>query len=80
MSVLANVYSQTLYPGERDVFCTSLNPATALATSRFSDDFKSSQGHVLVRVEPGGERYSVLVLDDLDQADRILAAFGPYAS
>ena len=79
LSVLANLYSQTLYPGERDVFCLSLNPATALATSRFSDSFKSSQGHVLVRVEPGGARYSVLVLDDGDETDRVKAIFGPYA-
>lgn len=78
LSVLANLYSQTLYPGERDVFCLSLNPATALATGRFSDDFKSSQGHVLVRVEPGGARYSVLVLEDGDESDRVKASFGPF--
>lgn len=78
LSVLANLYSQTLYPGERDVFCLSLNPATALATGRFSDNFKSSQGHVLVRVEPGGARYSVLVLEDGDESDRIKASFGPF--
>ena len=80
LSVLANLYSQTLYPGERDVFCLSLNPATALATGRFSDNFKSSQGHVLVRVAPGGARYSVLVLDDGDETDRVKARFGPYAA
>jgi len=80
LSVLANLYSQTLYPGERNVFCLSLNPATALATARFSDGFKSSQGHVVVRVEPGGARYSVLVVDDRDETGRVQAAFGPYAS
>ncbi len=80
MSVLANLYSRTLYPGDRDVFCLSLNPATALAASRFSDSFKSSQGHILVRVEPGGGRYSVLVLDDADESDRVKASFGPYMS
>ena len=78
LSVLANLYSQTLYAGERDVFCLSLNPATALATGRFSDNFKSSQGHVLVRVEPGGAHYSVFVLDDEDETDRVKASFGPY--
>jgi len=80
LSVLANLYSRTLYPGDRDVFCLGLNPATALADSRFSDSFKSSQGHVLVRVEPGGARYSVLVLDDADESDRVKASFGPYMS
>jgi hypothetical protein len=80
LSVLANLYSQTLYSGERDVFCLSLNPATSLATGRFSDGFKSSQGHVLLRVEPGGARYSVLVLEDGDESNCVKAAFGPYAS
>ncbi len=80
LSVLANLYSRTLYPGERDVFCLSLNPAAALTDSRFSHSFKSSQGHVLVRVEPGGARYSVLVLEDGDERDRVQAKFGPYAS
>lgn len=80
MSVLANLYSPVLYPGPRDVFCLSLNPATALATARFSDLFKSSQGHVVVRVAPGGAEYSVLVLEDGDESDRVKAIFGPYTS
>lgn len=80
MSVLANLYSPILYSGPRDVFCLSLNPATALTTARFSDRFKSSQGHVLVRVARGGAEYSVLVLEDGDESDRVKAVFGPYAS
>lgn len=78
LSVLANLYSPLLYPGERDVFCLGLNPATSLATGRFSDGFKSSQGHVLVRVEPGGAHYSLLVLEDRDETDRVNGIFGPY--
>lgn len=80
LSTLANLYSRTLYPGDRNVFCTSLNPAASLADGRFSDGFKSSQGHVLVRVEPGGVRYSVLVLDDADESDRVKAVSGPFLS
>jgi hypothetical protein len=34
----------------------------------------------VVRVEPGGASYSVLVVDDRDETGRIKAAFGPYAS
>jgi beta-lactamase superfamily II metal-dependent hydrolase len=80
MSVLANLYSPILYSGARDVFCLSLNPATALTTARFSDRFKSSQGHVLVRVAPGGAEYSVLVLEGGDESGRVKAVFGPYTS
>ena len=80
ISVLANLYSPILYPGPRDVFCLSLHPAAALSCARFSDSFKSSQGHVLVRVAPGGAEYSVLVLEDGDESVRVKAIFGPYTS
>jgi beta-lactamase superfamily II metal-dependent hydrolase len=80
ISVLANVYSPVLYPGPRDVFCLGLHPAAALGCGRFSDHFKSSQGHVLVRVLPGGSEFSVLVLEDGDENNRVRAVFGPYSS
>ena len=80
MPVLANLYSPILYPGQRDVFCLGLHSAAALSCARFSDRFKSSQGHVLVRVKPGGAEYSVLVLVDGDESDRVKAEFGPYRS
>jgi hypothetical protein len=80
MPVLANLYSPILYPGPRDVFCLGLHPAAALSCARFSDLFKSSQGHVLVRAAPGGAEFSVLVLEDGDESNRVKAVFGPYPS
>jgi hypothetical protein len=80
LSVLASLYSPILCTGPRDVFCLSLHPAAAVSCARFSDRFQSSQGHVLVRVAPGGGQYSVLVLDDADESGRVKAAFGPYPS
>jgi hypothetical protein len=80
MSSLANMYSELLYPGPRDAFSIGLHPAASLACGRFSDRFKSSQGHVLVRVDPGGKQFWVLVLDDRDERDTVKAVFGPYAS
>jgi hypothetical protein len=79
LSTLANLYSPVLYPGPRDVFCLGLHPAAALACGRFSDSFLSSQGHVVIRVMPGGE-YSVLVIAAEDESRRIKAIFGPYSS
>ena len=80
MSSLANMYSPLLYPGLRDVFALGLHSAAALACGRFSDRFKSSQGHVLIRVNPDGAQFSVLVLDDHDERDSVTAAFGPFPS
>ena len=78
MPVLANLYSPILYPGPRDVFCLGLHPAAALSCARFSDLFKSSQGHVLVRVASAGAEFFVLVLEDGDESNHVKAVFGPY--
>jgi hypothetical protein len=44
------------------------------------DELKSQQGHILVRVKPGGESYEVIILDDSDESFRIQAVHGPYQS
>jgi beta-lactamase superfamily II metal-dependent hydrolase len=80
MPVLANLYSPVLYAGERDVFCLGLHPAAALACARFSDHFKSSQGHVVIRVTPGGTEFHVLVIEDGDESGRVKTVLGPYLS
>jgi hypothetical protein len=51
-----------------------------MTTARFSDRFRNRDGHVLVRVAPGGGEYSVLVLDAADESNRVQANFGPYPS
>lgn len=71
--------SKRVWPGDRDIFITNLSPST-LATTYDSKTAKSSQGHVVIRVAPGGASYRVFVLDDSDEQLRVKAVFGPYAS
>lgn len=80
--VLRRIMSQSIYPGERDLFSTDLlvpnidvigEPAIARA-------YKSRNGHVVVRVAPRGDRYSVFVLDDRDKDYRVVSQHGPYLS
>ena len=78
ISTLANLYSKELYPGPRDVFCTGLHPAAALTCARFSDQFKSRQGHVVVRVAPSGEEFRLIVIEDGDESGIVKDVFGPY--
>jgi beta-lactamase superfamily II metal-dependent hydrolase len=80
LSTLANLYSTDLYAGPRDVFSLSLHPAAALVCDRFAERLKSRQGHVVVRVEPGGDTYRVYVVEDGDESGRVKAVFGPYES
>jgi len=79
VNTLAAVYDKGLYPGERDVFATALKPELKITNKRTAD-FKSSNGHVMVRVEEGGERFGVTVLTNADESGQIVGNFGPYAS
>jgi hypothetical protein len=38
------------------------------------------QGHVIVRVEPGGARYRIIVLDDSVAPGRVRSVHGPFAA
>ncbi len=69
--------SRTLWPGPRDIFITNVTPATE-ATTYNLDKARSRQGHVVIRVDAGGDTYRVFALDDTDEAQRVSAAFGPY--
>ena len=71
--------SRNLWPGPRDIFITNVTPSTE-ATTYNLDKAQSKQGHVVVRVDAGGDTYRVYALDDADEEQRVKAAFGPYAA
>lgn len=75
---LERMLSQRLYPGARDVFVTGLSPANELAHPWLTDRLAARGGHIVVRVAPGGASYRVIVTDNRDEGDRVLASWGPY--
>lgn len=78
--VLERVYSERLYAGERDVFVTNLLDETKLALGDLLPRLKSTAGHVVVRVEPGGGAYRIFILEDGNESQRVKAVYGPYHS
>ncbi len=76
LATLDRLYSPALYAGERDVLATSLVPAAELADARLSDKMLSQQGHVVVRVSPGGGTYEVVVLEDAVEMGKVKGRFG----
>jgi beta-lactamase superfamily II metal-dependent hydrolase len=70
-----------IYPGDRDIFLTNLMKETAavIGEKRLSP-VKSRQGHVVVRVRPGGGEYDIYILDDASENFTIKAMHGPYKS
>ncbi|MEC4590175.1 MBL fold metallo-hydrolase [Nitrospirillum amazonense] len=69
------------WPGAkpRDVFATELLPAAAQVNERFLPALRSRQGHVVVRVTPGGDSYRIFVLDPTREEGGVTLACGPYA-
>ena len=76
--VLKRMLSRRIYLEPRDIFVTLFREATQAATGPRAADVASDHGHVVVRVEPGGTRYWVLVLDDLTESYRVTSVHGPY--
>lgn len=66
--------------GKADLFMTNLLPETE---ESFGDDMSrvlSKQGHIVVRVAPGGDSYSIIVLRDSDESMKVTGVYGPYYS
>jgi beta-lactamase superfamily II metal-dependent hydrolase len=78
--VLDRMLSTRLYPGPRDVFATNMIEANRIVIGPLLDRLASSQGHIVIRVAPGGGSYQVFILDDSSESYRITKVFGPFMS
>jgi hypothetical protein len=58
---------------------TLVNKENRIANKK-TDDIASCNGHIVVRVEPGGATANVYVPSNEDETDRVLTTFGPYTS
>jgi len=76
--VAGRLYSTRLYPGPRDVFATNLFEENRIVIGANLERFKSMQGHILIRVAPGGESFQVIILDDSHESYKVKAIHGPY--
>jgi hypothetical protein len=78
-AVYSRLRSRGSYPGPRDLFMTSMHPANRIVTPGL-DQAASHQGHILVRVDPGGRSYQVIILDDSGETYQVRAVHGPFES
>lgn len=78
---LIRATSPYLYTARRDLFATNMMEANELVIGPLvQQSYKSLQGHILVRVLPGGKTYYVIILDDSKPGNTVKAVFGPYQS
>ncbi len=77
-SVLRRLLSARLYPEPREIFATGRMESNREVIG--GAPFASEHGHIVVRVEPGGVSYRVIILDDSTETGKIIAVHGPYES
>ncbi len=78
MLQMERMLSERLYPGKRDVFATNLMQENFLANARLARRMASRDGHVVVRVPPGGAHFYVAVTDNRDETDRVKSVTALY--
>jgi hypothetical protein len=81
-AVMSRIFSTRLYRGPRQVFSTGIHEATKamLTIMGWYDRITGTSGHIVVRVEPGGDSYWVFTLDDTAETYKITGKYGPYES
>lgn len=62
------------------IFTTNMTDANKNRLGQLFAKLRSTSGHVVVRVEPGGEKYSIYVLDDTNEKYTVQRVLGPYTS
>ena len=79
--VLIRLTTPHLYNAPRDLFATNMLEANKIVIGPLIDrSYKSTQGHIVVRVLPEGKTYYVIILDDSRADMPVKAVFGPYTS
>lgn len=61
-----------------NIFLTNLSKDNRNRLSDYVSKLRSTQGHVVVRVNPKGSEYTVYVLDDSNELYIVRQIFGPY--
>lgn len=78
-AVLKRIFADNKHFNPPYIFSTSLLKENQEMNKKFWPKVKSKEGHILIRVEPGGKTFNVFVLDDHDTAHLIKAKYGPFA-
>ena len=76
--VLRRITSKALYPGERDLFSTVMLQANKDVIGDKLNQYKSQNGHIVIRVYDQGSQYDIYILNDDTKEREIITKYGPY--
>lgn len=77
-NIVGNVYVSTRLI--TDFFTTNLHPYYISTNKSAVDNMEGYNGHIVIRVQPGGGEYNVYMLDDTDYLFKVKSIHGPYTS
>ena len=72
--------SQRLYTDDRDILATNMPRANYDVIGPLLEEMLSDQGHIVIRVAPGGGSYRAIILEDSDESMRVKSVHGSYES
>lgn len=80
LDVLARMQSKNLYKEDRDIFATNTPQISKeyISQPKNMKSLKGEQGHVVVKVHPGGKSYHIYMLDEYSREFYIKSIHGPY--
>lgn len=73
-------FSAHAYTWTKDIFSTNVHPEAIAANAHLFANVTGYNGHIVVRVSPGGDEYYVYMLDDTDFEYKVKSIHGPYKS
>ncbi len=77
MTSLDNMFSPILYPGPREIYSTALRPESRVAVRRL-DEMSSNDGHLVIRVEQQGQKYTIFNTSNANEEDIVQSVHGPF--
>lgn len=74
--VVRRITSRFVYPGERDLFTNFLHPANQTFLGSMAEEhYKSTSGHIVLRVQANGDQYDIYILDDKTTERSVIGRF-----
>ena len=78
IETLTRLLSDEVYAGHKHYYFTNIGPRQRTLHKELYDKAAGINGHIVIRVMPGGKEFFVYLLDDTDFEYRILKCDGPF--
>jgi hypothetical protein len=79
-STLLRMTNRKIYPGERFIYSTNTMDEARFVVGPAMDRIRSHQGHIVIRVSPGGGEYRVYIRNNQNMVREVTLVDGPFTA